>query len=80
MAGLGRLDILVNNAGIGPENPAEDVRVEDFDATVAVNLKGTFFVSQAVGRVMIEQGHGRIVNLELAGRLRRAARARRSTA
>jgi NAD(P)-dependent dehydrogenase (short-subunit alcohol dehydrogenase family) len=64
VAGLGRLDILVNNAGIGPpETPAEDVGVEDFDATIAMNLKGTFFVSQAAGRVMIDQGHGRIVNL-----------------
>jgi NAD(P)-dependent dehydrogenase (short-subunit alcohol dehydrogenase family) len=63
VAGLGRLDILVNNAGVGPESPAEDVRVEHFDHTVAVNLKGTFFVSQAAGRVMIAQGHGRIVNL-----------------
>jgi NAD(P)-dependent dehydrogenase (short-subunit alcohol dehydrogenase family) len=60
---LGRLDILVNNAGVGPENPAQDVRVEDFEHTVAVNLKGTFFASQAAGRVMIAQGRGRIVNL-----------------
>jgi NAD(P)-dependent dehydrogenase (short-subunit alcohol dehydrogenase family) len=64
VAGLGRIDILVNNAGVGlPETPAADVRVEDFDATVALNLKGTFFVSQAVGRRMIDQGGGRIVNL-----------------
>jgi NAD(P)-dependent dehydrogenase (short-subunit alcohol dehydrogenase family) len=62
-AELGGLDILVNNAGIAPGNPAEDVRVEDFDATVAVNLKGTFFASQAAGREMIRRGGGRIVNL-----------------
>jgi NAD(P)-dependent dehydrogenase (short-subunit alcohol dehydrogenase family) len=63
VAELGRLDILVNNAGLGPENPAEQVREEDFDLTVEVNLKGTFFASQAAGRVMIKQGYGRIVNL-----------------
>jgi NAD(P)-dependent dehydrogenase (short-subunit alcohol dehydrogenase family) len=57
----GRVDILVNNAGASPENPAEDVVEEDFDTTVGVNLKGTFFASQAVGRVMIRQGGGRIV-------------------
>jgi len=60
---FGRIDILVNNAGLGPENAAEDVTEEDFDLTCAVNLKGTFFVSQAVGRQMIRQRSGRIVNL-----------------
>ncbi len=60
---FGRIDILVNNAGIGPPNPALSVTEEDFDATLAVNLKGTFFVSQAVGRLMIDGGGGRIVNL-----------------
>jgi NAD(P)-dependent dehydrogenase (short-subunit alcohol dehydrogenase family) len=62
-AHFGRLDILVNNAGLGPSNLAENVREEDFDLTVAVNLKGTFFVSQAAGRVMIKQNYGRIINL-----------------
>ena len=61
---LGRIDILVNNAGGGcPEKHAEDVPVEDFDHTVAVNLKGTYFTTQFVGRVMIRQGYGRIINL-----------------
>ena len=60
---FGRLDILVNNAGLGPSNLAEHVHEEDFDLTLAVNLKGTFFTSQAVGRVMIEQKYGRIINL-----------------
>ncbi len=63
VARFGRIDVLVNNAGIAPENLAEDVTEPDFDATCLVNLKGTFFVSQAVGRVMIRQGRGRIVNL-----------------
>jgi NAD(P)-dependent dehydrogenase (short-subunit alcohol dehydrogenase family) len=61
--GFGRLDILVNNAGIAPENPAENVREEDFDATLAVNLKGTFFASQAAGRIMIRQKKGKIINM-----------------
>jgi NAD(P)-dependent dehydrogenase (short-subunit alcohol dehydrogenase family) len=63
VARFGRIDILVNNAGIAPENLAENVRVEDFDQTLAVNLKGTFFTSQAVGRVMIGQKSGRIINM-----------------
>ena len=60
---FGHLDILVNNAGLGPENAAENVRVEDFDITLAVNLKGTFFASQAAGRVMIRLQRGCIVNM-----------------
>src|SRR5438128_1143513 len=60
---FGRLDILVNNAGVAPENLAESVREADYDLTLAVNLKGTFFASQAAGRVMIRQKHGRIINL-----------------
>jgi NAD(P)-dependent dehydrogenase (short-subunit alcohol dehydrogenase family) len=63
VATFGRLDILVNNAGLGPANPAEDVNEADFDLTFDVNVKGTFFASQAAGRVMIDQGYGRIVNL-----------------
>ena len=60
---FGKLDILVNNVGLGPSNLAENVREEDFDLTITVNLKGTFFASQAAGRVMIQQKYGRIINL-----------------
>jgi NAD(P)-dependent dehydrogenase (short-subunit alcohol dehydrogenase family) len=60
---FGHLDILVNNAGLGPENLAVDVTEADYDLTMAVNVKGLFFASQAAGRVMIRQGGGRIVNL-----------------
>ncbi len=60
---FGRIDILVNNAGIGAPNSAEKVTVEDFDNTIAVNLKGTFFTAQAVGKVMIQQSYGRIINI-----------------
>jgi NAD(P)-dependent dehydrogenase (short-subunit alcohol dehydrogenase family) len=62
-AHFGRLDILVNNAGIAPGNPAEDAREEDFDLTLRVNLKGTFFASQAAARIMIRQNGGRIINM-----------------
>jgi NAD(P)-dependent dehydrogenase (short-subunit alcohol dehydrogenase family) len=62
-AHFGRLDILVNNAGIAPDNLAENVTEKDFDATLAINLKGTFFASQAAGRIMIRQNYGRIINM-----------------
>jgi NAD(P)-dependent dehydrogenase (short-subunit alcohol dehydrogenase family) len=60
---FGRIDILVNNAGIAPENLIENVTEKDFDHTLAVNLKGTFFVSQAAGALMIQQNYGRIINI-----------------
>jgi NAD(P)-dependent dehydrogenase (short-subunit alcohol dehydrogenase family) len=60
---MGRIDVLVNNVGIGPENLAEDVNEADFDLTVDVNLKGTFFVTQAVGKLMMKDGGGRIINI-----------------
>src|SRR5512142_2122605 len=63
VAHFGKLDILVNNAGLGPSNLAENVREEDFDLTLAVNLKGTFFASQAAGRIMIQQKRGCIINM-----------------
>lgn len=60
---FGRIDVLINNVGVGPENRAEDVTEADFDLTVAVNLKATFFMTQAVARRMIEQKFGRIINI-----------------
>jgi NAD(P)-dependent dehydrogenase (short-subunit alcohol dehydrogenase family) len=58
-----RLDIVVNNAGAAPENLVENVTEDDFDYTLAVNLKGTFFVSKEAGTFMIKQQYGRIINL-----------------
>jgi NAD(P)-dependent dehydrogenase (short-subunit alcohol dehydrogenase family) len=62
-AHFSKLDILVNNAGIAPDNLAENVTEKDFDATLGINLKGTFFASQAAGRIMIRQKYGRIINM-----------------
>jgi NAD(P)-dependent dehydrogenase (short-subunit alcohol dehydrogenase family) len=62
-AAFGRIDVLVNNAGVGPENLAENVNEFDFDETIAVNLKGTFFCAQAAGKRMIARKAGRIINM-----------------
>jgi NAD(P)-dependent dehydrogenase (short-subunit alcohol dehydrogenase family) len=60
---FGRIDILLNNVGVGPENPAEKVTEADFDFTLNANLKGTFFVTQAVAKTMIQRKKGRIINM-----------------
>src|SRR5690606_33140922 len=60
---FGRIDILVNSAGIVLLAPAEDLEVSAFDRTMEINLKGTFLVSQEVGRHMLAAGGGKIINL-----------------
>ena len=61
---LGGIDILVNNAGINIPQDSVDVTVEAWDQIIDINLKASFFMAQAVGRVMIRQGHGgRIINM-----------------
>lgn len=62
-ARFGRLDILVNNAGLGANHPALEVTEADWDGMMDVNLKGLFFCCQAAGRLMLRQGHGRIINM-----------------
>jgi NAD(P)-dependent dehydrogenase (short-subunit alcohol dehydrogenase family) len=60
---FGKLDILVNNAGGGFINKAIEVPEHEFDDTFSLNVKATFFASQAAARLMIAQGGGRIINM-----------------
>jgi NAD(P)-dependent dehydrogenase (short-subunit alcohol dehydrogenase family) len=62
-AHFGRLDILVNNAGGGFTNLALDVPEREFDETIALNVKSTFFASQTAAKLMIGQNGGRIINM-----------------
>ena len=63
VAEWGRIDILVNCAGISHHAPTEDLREEDWDRVVDVNLKSTFLCCQAVGRTMIANRRGKIINI-----------------
>lgn len=59
----GRIDILVNNAGCNVRKPALEVTPEDWDLVLDTNLRGTFFVAQAIARKMIPRAYGRIINI-----------------
>ena len=68
---FGRIDILVNNAGTSVVwTPILDVEERAWDAIMNLNLKGLFFLSQAVARVMKEQGGGQIINVSSVDGLR----------
>jgi 3-oxoacyl-[acyl-carrier protein] reductase len=58
-----RIDILVNNAGIGHAKPVLETTLEEWNRVLAINLTGQFLCAQAVARVMLRQGGGRIVNV-----------------
>ncbi len=60
---FGRIDVLVNNVGVAPGNLAELVEEKDLDEILDVNIKGTFLMTQAVGRQMIKRNSGRIINI-----------------
>jgi 2-deoxy-D-gluconate 3-dehydrogenase len=74
---FGRIDVLVNNAGVQVPRLAVEVSEADWDAVVDVNLRGAFFVAQAVGREMTRAGSGAVVNIAsqmgLVGYYKRAA-------
>ena len=60
---FGRIDILINSAGISWGAPAEEMRLEHWSKVIETNLTGTFLCSQAVGKVMIGQKRGKIINI-----------------
>jgi NAD(P)-dependent dehydrogenase (short-subunit alcohol dehydrogenase family) len=60
---FGKIDILVNNAGCNVRKPAVEVTWDDWNLVLDTNLRGTFFVAQAVARMMIPRGYGRIINI-----------------
>lgn len=62
-AHFGHIDILVNNAGCNIRKPAAEVSWDDWNTVLETNLRGSFFVAQAVARGMTQRGYGRIINI-----------------
>ncbi len=62
-ASYGKIDILVNNAGCNIRKPALEVTWDDWNLVLDTNLRGSFFVAQAVARAMIPRKYGRIINI-----------------
>jgi NAD(P)-dependent dehydrogenase (short-subunit alcohol dehydrogenase family) len=62
-AALGQIHILVNNAGCNVRKPALEVTWEDWNLVLETNLRGSFFVAQALARGMMERGYGRIIHI-----------------
>jgi len=60
---FGRVDVLINNAGASWGAPVEEMRLEDWNKVIETNLTGTFLCAQAVGKIMIRQGRGKIINI-----------------
>jgi len=60
---FGKIDILINNAGIAHHIPVEDITEEDWDTMIDIDLKGVFLGSRMVGREMIKQRKGSIINI-----------------
>lgn len=63
VAAMGTIDILVNSAGVVFLAPAEDLTFADWKRTIEINLTGSFLMAQVAGRVMLERGYGRIINI-----------------
>ncbi|MGI5818849.1 MAG: glucose 1-dehydrogenase [Armatimonadota bacterium] len=60
---FGRIDILINNAGTINRAPALDYTPQMWDEVMSINIRGAFFVAQAVGRRMVDRGTGKIINI-----------------
>jgi NAD(P)-dependent dehydrogenase (short-subunit alcohol dehydrogenase family) len=60
---FGQIHILVNNAGCNVRKPALDVTWDDWNLVLDTNLRGSFFVAQAIARGMVARGYGRIINI-----------------